>query len=102
MGVTGASGRLGHVVLSELTDAVDADDIVGIARKPARIDVPGIETRSGDYGSIESMVEAFDGIDTVVLVSAPVTTDIDRVELHGNVVDAAKQAGCAQDYVLPA
>jgi len=39
------------------------------------------------------MTAALQGIDTVVMISAPVTTGTDRVAMHGNVIAAAKAAG---------
>jgi NAD(P)H dehydrogenase (quinone) len=39
------------------------------------------------------MTAALDGVDTVIMISAPVAGDSDRVAMHRNVIDAAKQAG---------
>ena len=90
--VSAASSQLGHAVLHELLSLADAGNIVAIARTPAKVDMPGIEKRAGDYTSLESMAEALSGIDTLVIISAPVG-DWDRVLLHRNVINAARQAG---------
>ena len=91
--VTAASGRLGRAILKYLCDDIGADKVVAVARSPEQVELPQIEKRRGDYGSIEEMTAAFDGIDTVVMISAPVVIGTDRVALHRNVIDAAKRAG---------
>lgn len=93
IGVTAASGRLGHAILGELRAAVGAERVVGIARDPARIDIDAIEKRCADYRSLEETTAALAGIDTVVMISAPVKVGTDRVAMHGNVVEAARRAG---------
>ncbi len=90
--VSAASSQLGHAVLHELLSLADAGNIVAIARTPAKVDMPGIEKRAGDYTSLESMAEALSGIDTLVIISAPVG-DWDRVAMHRNVIRAAERAG---------
>lgn len=91
--VTAASGRLGRALLGKLVQRAGADMIIGVAREPGRLDVPGIETRAGDYHSPESMAAALAGVDVVVLISAPVTPGTDRVKMHRNVIGAAQRAG---------
>lgn len=91
--VTAASGRLGHATLRALADGITAGSIVGVARSPERINVPGIERRVGDYQSVESMTAALDGIHTAVMISAPVVGGSDRLALHRNVIEAARRAG---------
>ena len=90
--VSAASGRLGHAVLRALLADSAAANIVAIARSPQKVQVAGIEKRSGDYSSVASMAAALAGIDTLVMISAPVG-DWDRVLLHRNVIEAARQAG---------
>ncbi len=91
--VTAATGRLGKVTLQQLRNRVPEDDVVAIARDPARIDMRGIEKRPGDYEAAEQMRAAFEGIDTVVMISAPVAGGGDRLHMHRRVIDAAVQAG---------
>ncbi len=90
--VSAASGRLGHAVLRELLANTVAKNIVAIARTPEKVLASGIEKRSGDYNSVESMSAALAGIDTLVMISAPVG-NWDRILLHRNVIAAARQAG---------
>jgi len=93
VGVTAASGRLGHATLAELCNALAATDVVAIARDPRRVDVAGIEKRDGDYESPDRLAAALAGLDTVVMISAPIKADTDRLAMHRTVVDAAKHAG---------
>jgi NAD(P)H dehydrogenase (quinone) len=91
--VSAASGRLGHALLRILPGYAAVADIVAVARDPARINLPGIDRRTGDYGSAASMRAALKGIDTLVMISAPVASGGERVGLHRNVIEAARQAG---------
>ena len=91
--VTAASGRLGHALLRLLPEHLPARDVVAIARNPDRVQVPGIEKRAGDYQSVAAMTEALRGIDSVVLISAPVAGGGERIHLHRNVIEAARLAG---------
>lgn len=91
--VAAASGRLGHAILRLLPAQVGAGNVVGIARQADRIQVPGIEKRQGDYASVESMTAALRGIDTVIMISAPVAGGTDRASLHRNGIEAAHRAG---------
>lgn len=92
--VTAASGRLGHAILAALLDAAvpAVNQVVAVARDPAKVNVAGIAKRSGDYNSTKQMAAAFAGIDTVVMISAPVAAGGDRLQLHSNVIAAAVQA----------
>ena len=106
--ITAASGHLGLAILNELKRLLEvqytpqgelvegSEDqtsrLVAIARDPSKLDDSGVEVRQGDYGSVEQMQQAFVGIDTVVLVSAPAGVG-DRVALHRNVIKAAVAAG---------
>lgn len=90
--VSAASGRLGQAVLRELLANTASGNIVAIARTPEKVLVTGIEKRSGDYNSVESMIAALAGIDTLVMISAPVG-NWDRVLMHRNVIAAARRAG---------
>lgn len=90
--VSAASGRLGHALLRALLADTTAENIVAIARSPEKVRTDGVEKRSGDYNSVASMAAALAGIDTLIMISAPVG-DWDRVLLHRNVIEAARQAG---------
>lgn len=91
--VTAASGRLGHATLRALVREIGAGNVVGVARTPGRIAVPGIETRAGDYASADSIAAALAGVDALVMISAPVKMDTDRLALHRNAIEGARRAG---------
>jgi len=91
--ITAASGRLGHAILREFARQGRSRDVVAVARDPGRVHLPGIETRPGDYGSVAGMVAALAGVDTAVIISAPVAGGSERIPLHRNVIEAARQAG---------
>ena len=92
VGVTAASGRLGKVILEALVAQIGQDNVIGIARTPEKISVGKIEKRRADYLSESDLVQALQGIDSVLMVSAPTGPD-DRVAMHRNVIAGAKQAG---------
>lgn len=94
--VTAATGRLGRAVLAELCARLPPGDVIAVARDPSRIDTPGVERRAGDYTAVEQMREALTGCDVVVMISAPVAGGGDRLELHRNVVTAAKSVGVSK------
>ena len=92
--VTGASGQLGQKVVDHLATLVPAADIVALVRSDAAREAyaaKGIATRFGDYAKPETLFEAFEGIDRVLLISGSEIGQ--RVAQHTNAVNAAKQAG---------
>lgn len=80
-------------MLRELVAQTDAAHIVAVARMPGKVTAPGAERRAGDYLSVPAMTSAFAGVDTVVMISAPVVPGSDRVALHRNAIEAARVAG---------
>jgi NAD(P)H dehydrogenase (quinone) len=89
--VTGASGHLGGRVAALLAEeGVPQRLVVRDAARAPRIE--GAEVADGaSYGDGEAMRRAFEGADTVFLVSA--AEDEHRVDLHRRAVDAAVAAG---------
>jgi uncharacterized protein YbjT (DUF2867 family) len=89
--VTGATGALGGRVAAGLAAAGVEQRLV--TRDPSRAPaLDGADVVGGaSYADGEAMRRAFDGADTVFLVSA--AEDLDRVSLHRNAVDAAVAAG---------
>ena len=92
IGVTAASGQLGAETVRALTDVVDADQIVGLARSPEKAASFGVEIRSGDYSAPAQLESSLAGIDTLFLVSGMAAPDV-RIEQHRNVIRAAVTAG---------
>jgi NAD(P)H dehydrogenase (quinone) len=93
--VTGASGKLGHLVVeSLLRRGVPADQIVAAARSVDKVkDLAdrGVQVRHIDFDQPETLDDAFQGADKVLLVSGNELGQ--RVRQHRNVIDAAKAAG---------
>jgi NAD(P)H dehydrogenase (quinone) len=92
--VTGASGKLGRLVLDELLRQADPGNIVALARDPSALSdyaVKGIEVRQADYDDAAGLEAALSGVDRVLLISGNAVGERERQ--HGNVLDAAKAAG---------
>jgi NAD(P)H dehydrogenase (quinone) len=94
IGVTGASGGLGGRVAERLAREGVAQRL--IVREEAR--APRLEgaepVEAAGYHDRDAMRRAFEGVDTLVLVSAE--EEEDRIALHRNAVDAAADAGVAR------
>lgn len=92
--VTGASGQLGRSVIGHLLSAIPASRIIALVRDPEKVkdlSAKGVGVRVGTYDDAASLVQAFQGVDTLFFTSA---SDLEkRVPQHKNVVEAAKQAG---------
>jgi NAD(P)H dehydrogenase (quinone) len=92
--VTGATGRLGRLVVAALLDrGHPAGEVIAAGRTPenaADLAARGVEVRHADYALPETLGPALEGAERVLLVSG---TPGNRVAEHGNVIDAAKRAG---------
>jgi NAD(P)H dehydrogenase (quinone) len=92
--VTGATGGLGHETIDCLLKTTPAAEIAALVRdvsKATDLVQRGVDVRQADYADYPALVQAFRGIEKVLLVSAVAFTD--RVSQHRNVIDAAKEAG---------
>lgn len=93
-GVTGASGQLGKFVLEELLGKVAASDVVAYGRDVAKLAdyaAKGVTVRPMDYDDPASLPTALDGVDRLLLISGSALGE--RPRQHGNVINAAKEAG---------
>lgn len=93
--VTGATGLLGCLVVTELLErGVPAQQIVAAVRTPEKavgLAARGVLVREADYDRPETLATALAGADRLLLVSG---NEIGRrVAQHGAVVDAAVAAG---------
>lgn len=92
--VTGATGKLGRLVLDELLTKTDAANIVALARDPTALqayDQLGVQVRQADYDDPASLDAALAGVDRVLLISGNAVGQRERQ--HGAIVEAAKRAG---------
>ena len=99
--VTGASGHLGQLVISNLleTHKIPASKIIATTRDPkklANLAAKGVNVRAADFDDTANLVEAFKGATRLLLIS---TDAIDRpgrrLEQHKNAIAAAEKAGVA-------
>ena len=92
--VTGATGKLGRLVLDDLLEQANPADIVALARDPSALSEyaqKGIDVRKADYDDPASLKSALQGVDRVLLISGNAVGQRERQ--HGNLIDAAKEAG---------
>jgi NAD(P)H dehydrogenase (quinone) len=92
--VTGATGKLGRLVLDELLTKTDAANVVAFARDPTALqayDQLGVQVRQADYDDPASLDAAFAGVDRVLLISGNAVGQRERQ--HGAVIAAAERAG---------
>lgn len=94
IGVTGATGQLGRLVVESLKSKVSAETIVALVRNPEKAADFGIEARTFDYTQAENLVASLKGIDKLLLISGNEVGQ--RLPQHLAVIDAAKQAGVKQ------
>ena len=93
--VTGATGHLGRLAVSELlARGVAASDVVAVVRAPekaADLAERGVQVREGDYDRPQTLPAALAGVDRLLLVSG--SEPGKRVPQHTAVIDAARAAG---------
>lgn len=90
--VTTASGNLGASVIKRLKQEIGAEQVIGIARTPARAEPLDVEIRKADYNNKQELKAALNGVETVLLVSGMELPD-KRIQQHRNVIEAAKANG---------
>lgn len=91
--ITGASGQLGRLVITELLKTVPASQIVAAVRHPGKasdLAALGVELRVADYNEPATLDSAFADADQLLLISSSEVGQ--RVAQHRNVIDAAKRA----------
>lgn len=89
--VTGATGNLGRLIISELTSRVPAGGIVALVRSPERGADLGVAVRAFDYSRPETLGPGLEGVDALMLVSSSEVGN--RFEQHRAVIAAARAAG---------
>ncbi|MHC2993342.1 NmrA family transcriptional regulator [Pontibacter sp. HJ8] len=94
IGITGATGQLGRIVVNKLKEKVSADTIVALVRSKQKAADLGVESQEADYDKSETLLKALQGIDTLLLISSSEIGK--REQQHKNVLEAAKQSGVKQ------
>lgn len=90
--ITTVSGQLGAAIVREVALQTGRENTLGIARTPHKAEHLGVEVRRGDYTDRASFETALQGVDAVLMVSAHGDPSL-RVQMHRNVIDAAKACG---------
>ncbi|SHF12945.1 NAD(P)H-binding [Cnuella takakiae] len=96
--VTGATGQFGSKAIDHLlSKGVKESQVVALVRdtaKASHLQDKGVELRNGDYSDFDSLVEAFQGIKKLLLVSSNDRGVVEnRTAHHINAIKAAKEAG---------
>ena len=93
--VTGATGHLGTATIKSLLEkGIAANDIAALVRdenKGTGLKEKGVQIKLGDYTNYESLKNALQGVDKLLLVSSSDMSD--RLIQHKNVINAAKENG---------
>ena len=92
IGVSGASGQLGRAVVSELLQRAAGHEVVAITRTPKTVSGPA-EGRFGDYDRPESLVEAYAGLDRLLIITTLAPEPGKRGAQNVAAIDAAVKAG---------
>ncbi|WP_372775109.1 SDR family oxidoreductase [Mangrovibacterium sp.] len=91
IGITGATGQLGKLVVEQLKERKQAENIVALVRTPEKAKELGVEVRAFDYNNPEALPAQLAGIDKLLLISANELGQ--RSRQHKNVIQAAQNAG---------
>lgn len=91
IGITGATGQLGQLVVQNLKERNTGATIVALVRDSNKAASLGVEARVFDYNRPETLAEALKGIDKLLLISGNEIGN--RTAQHKNVIEAAKNAG---------
>lgn len=94
--ITGATGKLGQIVMSYLLDTlkVAPGQLIATSRNIEKLDAlkaQGVEVRAADFADPDSLQKAFSGADRLLLISMDTVGERDK--LHANAVKAAEAAG---------
>ncbi|OMP29875.1 SDR family oxidoreductase [Mangrovimonas sp. DI 80] len=90
IGITGATGQLGGLVVQELLKRELPENLVALVRSTDKAKNLGIEAREFNYDDPSSLEIALKGIDRLVFISANEIGQ--RARQHQNVIDAAKKS----------
>ncbi len=90
LGITGATGQLGRLIIQSLKNKGLASQVVALVRDPAKAADLGVKARLFDYDKPETLAPALKGIDKLLLISANEVGK--RLAQHMAVIEAAKDA----------
>lgn len=90
IGITGATGELGQLVVQKLKEKNTEAELVALVRDPAKAESLGLVARKFDYEKPGELSGVLEDIDRLIFISG---SEIGRREAqHTNVINAAKTA----------
>ena len=69
IGVTGATGQLGRIVVAKLKENVSTESIIALVRSTQKAADLRVEVREADYEKTDTLEAALKGIDTIIVIS---------------------------------
>ncbi|WP_409344643.1 SDR family oxidoreductase [Paenibacillus sp. MBLB4367] len=96
--ITGATGKLGRLVVRQLLYRTPPHNIAVSVRRPEaarRLAEQGVAVRYGDYDDPGSLEKSFAGAQKLLLISSSHPDDTVRFRQHTAAIDAARRAGVA-------
>ncbi|MGI5241198.1 NAD(P)H-binding protein [Dactylosporangium sp. CA-139066] len=96
--VSGGTGQLGRQVVEKLLELVPAERVGVSVRDPGKagdLAARGVRVRRGDFAEPETLAEAFDGAERVLVVSVDQIGEA-AVARHAAAIDAAAKAGAGR------
>jgi NAD(P)H dehydrogenase (quinone) len=95
--VTGATGKLGNLVVQSLLKRVSADQVGVSVRDPekaAAFRERGVRVRTGDFAKPETLTDAFDGASRLLMISSNAAAfGGDPLAQHRAAIEKARQVG---------
>ena len=91
--VTGATGKLGSLIVENLLNLTSTENIAVSVRDIAKanhLKEKGIDVRFGDFDKPETLTTAFKGVDRLLIISTDGDNDT-RIRQHKNAINAAKE-----------
>lgn len=92
--ITGASGQLGRLAITELLKSAPASQLIAIVRDPTKVSdlaAAGINIRQADYRDEAALNAALNGAERLLFISSSEVGQ--RSAQHRHVINAAHQAG---------
>lgn len=99
IGISGASGRLGSAILSELRIRANGERLIGISRTPENVRNAD-ETRFGDYDAPTTLASAYAGLDRLLIIPSVELRPGRRGRQNAAAIDAAVAAGVRHIVLL--
>jgi len=91
--VTGATGKLGSLIVENLLNLTSTENIAVSVRDIAKanhLKEKGVDVRFGDFDKPETLTTAFKGVDRLLIISTDGDNDT-RIRQHKNAINAAKE-----------